>query len=69
MCITRDPADKEVRGSGRLKVATWEGKERKRVEDTHQSRVKVGNIKEFICSVLDVPELTKQEFDKWYNLR
>ncbi len=63
--------DKEVRGSGRLRVATWDGKERKflTVEDTHQSRVKVGNIKEFICSVLDVPELTKEEFDKWYNLR
>jgi hypothetical protein len=71
MCITRDPADKEVRGSGRLRVATWDGKERKflTVEDIHQSRVKVGNIKEFICSVLGVPELTKQEFDKWYNLR
>jgi hypothetical protein len=35
----------------------------------HQKRVKVGNIKEFISTVLEVPELTKQEFDKWYKLR
>ncbi len=71
MRITRDPSEKEVRDSGRLRVSTWDGKERKlvTVEDTHQSKLKVGNIKEFICTVLDVPELTKQEFDKWYNLR
>ncbi len=73
ICITaRDPLfDKEFRGSGLLRVATWDGKERKflKVDDTHQTRVKVGDIKEFICTVLDVPELTKQEFDKWFNLR
>jgi hypothetical protein len=64
--------DKEVRGSGRFRVATWDGEERKFLtvqQDTHQSRVKVGNIKEFISIVLEVPELTKQEFDKWYKLR
>jgi hypothetical protein len=65
---------KEVRGSGTFRVATWEGKERKLLkveQDTpcHQIRVKIGNIKEFICTVLDVPELTKQEFDKWNKLR
>jgi hypothetical protein len=38
-------------------------------QDTHQNRVKVGNIKEFVSTVLEVPELTKQEFDKWYKLR
>jgi hypothetical protein len=63
--------DKESRGSGHLRVATWDGKERTllTVEDTQKSKVKVGNIKEFICSVLGVPEISKQEFDKWYNLR
>jgi hypothetical protein len=72
-CMTRDPLfdNKEVRGSALLRVATWDGKERKflTVDDTHQRKVKVGNIKEVICAVLDVPELTKHEFDKWFNLR
>jgi hypothetical protein len=57
-----------LRGSGRFRVATWDGKERKFLTVNH-SRVKVGNIKEFISTVLDVPELTKEEFDRWCNLR
>jgi hypothetical protein len=72
-CMTRDPLfdNKEVGGSALLRVATWDGKERKflTVDDTQPIKVKVGNIKEFICAVLEVPELTKQEFDKWFNLR